>query len=103
MSVVLQFRTIRNSTVAIYIYIYICFTVHVWPEKKKKAASKGVFDIDFNKLPLIQQKRSFAIPSDLVVISKEVKRLHIIATKANIVTRCNSFNHRNIHGWPHNL
>ena len=56
-------------------------------QKKKKAASKGVFDIDFNKLPLIQQKRSFAIPSDLVVISKEVKRLHIIATKANIVSR----------------
>ena len=46
-------------------------------KKKKKAELKGVFDIDFNKLPLIQQKRSFAILSDLVVISKEVKRLHI--------------------------
>ena len=46
-------------------------------QQKKKAELKGVFDIDFNKLPLIQQKRSFAILSDLVVISKEVKRLHI--------------------------
>ena len=46
-------------------------------KKKKKAALKSVFDIDFNKLLLIQQKRSFAIPVDLVVISKEVKRLYI--------------------------
>ena len=45
--------------------------------KKKKAALKSVLDIDFNKLLLIQQKRSFAIPIDLVVISKEVKRLYI--------------------------
>ena len=44
---------------------------------KKKAALKGVFVIDFNKIFLIQQKRSFAIPVDLVVISKEVKRLYI--------------------------
>ena len=46
-------------------------------EKQKKAALKGVFDIGFNKLLLIQQKRSFAIPVGLVVISKEVKRLFI--------------------------
>ena len=45
--------------------------------KKQKAALKSVLDIDFNKLLLIQQKRSFAIPIDLVVISKEVKRLYI--------------------------
>ena len=46
-------------------------------KNKKKAALKSVLDIDFNKLLLIQQKRSFAIPIDLVVISKEVKRLYI--------------------------
>ena len=45
--------------------------------RKKKAALKGVFDIGFNKLLLTQEKRSFAIPIDLVVISKEVKRLYI--------------------------
>ena len=62
------------------------FTVHVWPEKnndnKKKAALKSVFDIDFNKFLLIQQKRSFAIPIDLVVISKEVKRLYITSNES---------------------
>ena len=58
----------------VYIYIYIFVSRFMFGQKKKKAASKGVFDIDFNKLPLIQQKYSFAIPSDLVVISKEVKR-----------------------------
>ena len=46
-------------------------------KNKKKAALKGVFDIDFNKPLLIQQKYSFAIAIDLVVISKEVKRLYI--------------------------
>ena len=46
-------------------------------KNKKKEAFKSVFDTDFNKLLLIQQKRSFAIPIDLIVISKEVKRLHI--------------------------
>ena len=46
-------------------------------KNKKKAALKGVFDIDFNKLLLFQQKCSLAIPIDLVVISKEVKRLYI--------------------------
>ena len=46
-------------------------------KKEKKGGVKKCFDIDFNKLLLIQQKRSFAIPIDLVVISKEVKRLYI--------------------------
>ena len=46
-------------------------------QTKKKAALKSVFDIDFNELLLIQQKRSLAIPSDFVVISKEVERLYI--------------------------
>ena len=46
-------------------------------KNKKKAALKSVFDIDFNKPLLIQQKYSFAIAIDLVVISKEVKRLYI--------------------------
>ena len=45
--------------------------------QKKKKQKKGVFDIDFNKPLLIQQKYSFAIAIDLVVISKEVKRLYI--------------------------
>ena len=51
-------------------------------KNKKKAALKGVFDIDFNKPLLIQQKYSFAIAIDLVVISKEVKRLYIYSNES---------------------
>ena len=74
-------------------------------QKKKKRQRQKVFLILIltSFLLFSKNERSFAIPIDLVVISKEVKRLHIIATKANIVSRCNSFNHRNIHGCPHNL
>ena len=51
-------------------------------KNKKKAALKSVFDIDFNKPLLIQQKYSFAIAIDLVVISKEVKRLYIYSNES---------------------